>query len=223
MAWCVVRSARCAVLIADDEGGWVVSRGAVFLDRDGVINRNRVDHVKTWGEFEFLSGALEALHCLAGLDWPVVVVTNQAAIGRGLVARPIVEEIHARMIAAVRAAGGRIDEVLYCPHRPDENCGCRKPRPGLLVQAAEHLALDLGASYLVGDGENDLLAAREAGCTPVLVKTGLGAEELKRLRGGAMEGVQIAEDLAGAVAWILHQESVGSSDRLLKPEGLGRS
>jgi D-glycero-D-manno-heptose 1,7-bisphosphate phosphatase len=104
-------------------------RPGVFLDRDGVINRNRIDHVKSWSEFEFLPGALEALKRLAGLDLPVVVVTNQAAIGRGLIDAAEVDEIHRRMIEAVRLFGGRIDAVLCCPHRPDEGCECRKPKP----------------------------------------------------------------------------------------------
>src|SRR5512141_1111041 len=97
---------------------------AVFLDRDGVINFNRIDHVKSWAEFEFLPGALGGLRQLTQLGWPIVVVSNQAAIGRGLVSIDTVDDIHHRMVHIVQLAGGRIDSVLYCPHLPDESCAC---------------------------------------------------------------------------------------------------
>lgn len=179
------------------------SRSAVFLDRDGVINRNCPDHVKSWAEFEFLPRALEALRELAGLGWPVVVVSNQAAIGRGLVSRQMVEEINARMVAAVHAAGGRIDGVFYCPHRPEDGCACRKPRPGLLFRAAASLGLDLARSFLVGDAESDILAAQAAGCRPILVLTGRGAEQLAYLQAHGIDGFHVANDLADAVKWII--------------------
>jgi D-glycero-D-manno-heptose 1,7-bisphosphate phosphatase len=182
------------------------TRPAVFLDRDGVINRDRADYVKSWEEFVFLAGALEALRRLAGLGLPVVVISNQAAIARGVVDRSVVDEIHARMVASVRAAGGQIDEVLFCPHGPDDACECRKPRPGLLLQAADRLALDLRGSVLIGDAANDVLAARAVGCSAVLVKTGRGAEQLDLLRQCGVDGFQVAEDLAEAVEWILSQE-----------------
>lgn len=172
---------------------------AVFLDRDGVINRDRADYVKAWHEFEFLPGALQALRRLAQLARPVVVVTNQSAIGRGLVSRQAVEEIHTHMVAAIQAAGGRVDAVLYCPHRPEERCACRKPQPGLLLQAAERLGLDLGRSVLVGDAASDIGAARAAGCRPVLVKTGRGLAQLALLRERGEDGFDVVDDLGQAV------------------------
>jgi len=178
-------------------------RPAIFLDRDGVINANRPDHVKSWAEFAFLPGALDALRRLARLDRPIVVITNQAAIGRGQVSRQAVEEIHSRMVAEIAAAGGRIDGVFYCPHRPDEGCACRKPRPGLLLQAAEQLHLDLAASFLVGDAESDILAAHAAGCRPVLVRSGRGSEQLALLQQHGVDGYHVAADLADVVDWIL--------------------
>jgi D-glycero-D-manno-heptose 1,7-bisphosphate phosphatase len=182
-----------------------LTRAAIFLDRDGVINQNRSDHVKSWGEFAFLPGSLAALARLARLGWPVVVGTNQGAIGRGLVSRAEVDEIHGRMIAEVTAFGGRIDAVLYCPHSPDEACACRKPKPGLLIEAAGRLSLDLSASFLVGDAESDLLAARAAGCAPVMVRTGRGDAEFDAIlrRGGG--GCPVADDLSAAVDWILER------------------
>lgn len=177
---------------------------AVFLDRDGVINANREDYVRCWTEFTFLPGALDALRRLAALAWPVVVISNQAAIGRGLVSREAVEEVNGRMVAAVQAAGGRIDDVLYCPHRPEEACGCRKPQPGLLLRAADRLNLDLSLSFLVGDAECDVLAAQAAGLRPVLVRTGRGEAQLTLMRQHGVDGFHLADDLPGAVDWIVN-------------------
>jgi D-glycero-D-manno-heptose 1,7-bisphosphate phosphatase len=149
---------------------------AVFLDRDGVINKDRPDYVRSWEEFEFLPGVLEALRVLAAGPHQVVVVSNQSGIGRGLVSRETVDEIHARMTEAVRRSGGRIDAVYYCPHRPDEDCPCRKPRPGLILKAARELDIDLAGSWLVGDDLRDLESAVAAGVRPVLVRTGHGRD-----------------------------------------------
>jgi D-glycero-D-manno-heptose 1,7-bisphosphate phosphatase len=176
------------------------------LDRDGVICRNRPDHVKSWSEFTFLSNALESLACLAVLDMPIVVVTNQAAINRGIISAETVEEIHQRMVAEVEAVGGRIDRVYYCPHRPDEQCGCRKPQPGLLRQAAADLGIELHGSYLVGDAWSDIQAGLAVGCTPILVLTGRGlSQAAQALREGAGR-FPVARDLQEAVATILRTE-----------------
>ena len=141
-------------------------RPGILLDRDGVINANRPDHVKTWAEFTFLPGALSALRHLAGLEWPIAVITNQSIIDRGLATQETVEAINARMIAEVQAAGGRIDGVWYCPHVPEAGCACRKPAPGLILAAAEALHLDLTRSFLVGDAISDIQAAHAAGVYP---------------------------------------------------------
>ena len=186
---------------------------AIFLDRDGVINRNRPDHIKTWGEFEFLPGVLHALRRLAGVGLPMLVVSNQAAIGRGLTPRAAVDEIHRRMVAEIRAAGGRIDNVLYCPHRPEDDCACRKPRPGLLLLAAERLGLCLASSCLVGDAEADVLAAQAAGCRAVLVKSGRGVEQLALLQQHGVDGYHVAADLTEAAEWIVPQLCPSSVSR----------
>lgn len=183
-------------------------RSAVFLDRDGVINRNRTDHVKSWSEFEFLPGVLQSLRVLAQLAWPIIVVSNQAAIGRGLVSREMVEDIHRRMTLMVEKAGGRIDAVLYCPHRPDEGCMCRKPANGLLLRAAEDLHLDLARSFMVGDAASDIYAASAVGCQPILVKTGRGKEQLMLLHNEGINGFFVAEDLDEAVTCIMRQIAV---------------
>lgn len=202
---------------------------AVFLDRDGVINRNRGDYVLSWAEFEFLPGSLEALRRLAGLGWPVVVVTNQSPIGRGLVSSRTIADINRRMMALVRDAGGRLDAVYSCPHWPEEGCECRKPRPGLLLMAARDLGLDLERSCLIGDGAGDIEAGLACGCRSLLVQTGRGVEELARLRERGVEGYEVVADLARAVecvlAWaappppaaLLQEHPAGSFSGVLPP------
>ena len=177
----------------------------IFIDRDGVINQNRADHVKAWSEFAFEWGALEGLVKLATLQLPIIVITNQGAIGRGMTSCEAVDEIHRRMIIAVQQAGGRIDDVLYCPHHPDDHCSCRKPRPGLLMEAAARWNIDLKRSFLIGDAATDLEAGLAVGCQTALVKTGRGAEQLARLQRLGKTGFEIAEDLIGAAHWVGEQ------------------
>jgi D-glycero-D-manno-heptose 1,7-bisphosphate phosphatase len=179
--------------------------GAVFLDRDGVINVNRADHIKTWEEFEFLPGALEAIVELSRAGWAVFVVTNQAIVNRGMVPRAVVEWINLRMQRAVAAHGGRITAVAYCPHRVDEQCACRKPQPGLLVELARRHGVDLAVSIVVGDAVSDLEAAAAAGCRAILVLTGRGREQLARARAAGWPQLRVAEDLRDAVGAILRQ------------------
>lgn len=178
---------------------------AVFLDRDGVICENRPDHVKSWDEFQFLPGAKNSLAALSRLDLPIVVITNQAIVGRGIVPAGVVDEIHRRMMAEVEACGGRIDRVLYCPHRPEDGCACRKPQSGMLLQAADEMGIDLRRSYLVGDAASDLVAGQQVGCRSFLVLTGRGKQQLlTALR--SVERLSIARNLMGATAHILKAE-----------------
>jgi D-glycero-D-manno-heptose 1,7-bisphosphate phosphatase len=188
-----------------------MSRPAIFLDRDGVINYDRSAYVKCWDEFELLPGAPAALAALAELGWPVIVVTNQAGIGRKLTTAAAVEDVNARLVVALNEAGGRIDLVLYCPHRPEDGCACRKPQPGLLLTAAERLDLDLERSYLIGDAESDILAGQRAGCQTVLVLTGRGRQQLALLTEHGVTGFWVTEDLGGAVARILQVNAAVST------------
>jgi D-glycero-D-manno-heptose 1,7-bisphosphate phosphatase len=176
----------------------------VLLDRDGVINRERPDYVKRWDEFEFLPGAIPALRRLAAVAWPIVVITNQSAIGRGLATAEDVADIHRRMAAAVAAAGGGIDAILVCPHQPRDACACRKPRARLLERAAEAFQLRLRDCFFVGDALSDLQAARAAGCRPILVRSGLQGPRLPHLLRGE-PGVPLVADLPSAVAFMLDQ------------------
>jgi len=190
----------------------VHTRRAVFVDRDGVICWNRDDYVKNWEEFVFLRGARKALSRLARLELPIIVVTNQSIINRGIVPVEVVEDIHTRMVRAVEAAGGRIDRVVYCPHRPDEGCACRKPKPGLLIAAAEEFGLDLSQSYLIGDAETDMQAGRAVGCRRYLVLTGRGRRQLIRCWLHGERGFTVVPNLGTAVNAIVRREGAREED-----------
>lgn len=180
-----------------------MARPAVFLDRDGVINANRPDYVKSWAEVRFLPGVFRALARLARTPFAIVVVTNQSPVGRGLLAPEVAEEINRRIQAMVAAHGGRIDAVYLCPHRPEEGCACRKPKPGLLLRAAQERDLNLAASYMVGDALSDVEAARAAGVHPILVLTGRGRAHVHRLPEDLRAACTVVDDLSAAVDWIL--------------------
>ncbi len=181
-------------------------RRAIFLDRDGVINENRSDYVKSWDEVVFLPGVFEPLRRLANSPFVICLVTNQSVINRGIIPRFTVEEINQRLLATIRVQGGRVDGVFYCPHRPDERCDCRKPRPGLLLQAQRDFGLDLSASYLIGDAVTDIEAARSVGSKPILVLTGLGQKQLPVLRARGEHDYRVAADLRQAVDLIFEME-----------------
>jgi histidinol-phosphate phosphatase family protein len=142
-------------------------RPAVFIDRDGVINKNPPFYVKAWKEFLFLSGVLPAFSRMSALPWPIIIVTNQSVVRRGIIEMEALNEIHTRMVLEIEQAGGRIDGLYVCPHHPDERCNCRKPEPGLLLRAAAELDLNLGQSAFLGDSRSDILAAINAGVQPV--------------------------------------------------------
>lgn len=179
---------------------------AIFLDRDGVICENRSDHVKSWQEFRFIPGVRTSLAALSRLDLPIIVVTNQAVINRGLVSASVVDEIHRCMVAEVAAYGGRIDRIIYCPHQPEEACKCRKPEPGMLRQVAQEMNIDLSRSYMVGDAITDLLAAERAGCQSFLVLTGRGFQQLVPALHTVNREFTITRNLMGATTHILKAE-----------------
>lgn len=182
-------------------------RSAVFLDRDGVINvspgRGR-HYVTTWEQFRFLPGALRALKTLRRAGKTVIVVTNQSAVGRGLLSRRRLDEIHRRMRAEVSRTGGRIQAVYVCPHRPADHCPCRKPKPGLLRRAARAHSLDLTRCVFVGDHVTDIRLARRVGCPCVLVLTGhTSRAQARRMR---PRPDRVARNLAEAVRWLLEND-----------------
>ena len=154
---------------------------AVLLDRDGVINDNPKGYVYTWDRFVFLPGVLDALARLRATGIRVAVITNQSAIGRGLVAQEDVAAIHDRLCEVVEQHGGRIEGVFMCPHVPDEGCGCRKPKPGSLQRALEELGVLAEECCFVGDHGTDVLAAHNAGMLGYLVRSGAPFDEQEML------------------------------------------
>jgi len=146
------------------------TRAAIFLDRDGVINRRIVGgYVCHWTQFKFVPGIKDALSQLSRLSLPMIVVSNQAGVAKGLVSQDSLREITERFVAALTRAGSHINAVYYCPHDQYDNCRCRKPHPGLLEQAAADWRLDLASSVLIGDSLSDVQAANAAGCPAILL------------------------------------------------------
>ena len=176
---------------------------AVFLDRDGVINENRDHHVTSWQEFRFLPGALEAVTRLSRAGVRVFVVTNQAIINRGVVSQALVDSINWRMVSEIRRKGGIVEGIACCPHRPEEKCGCRKPKPGMLIDLARRHAVDLTRAALIGDALTDIEAGQAAGCRTVLVLTGRGRRELERATAAGKHSFIVAPDLSAATKLLL--------------------
>ncbi len=155
-----------------------VMQPALFLDRDGVIIENRHSYVRSWEDVEIYPQAIQALVRAASSPYKIVIVTNQSAVGRGIITLETAIEINNRLVQVIQAAGGRVDGIFLCPHTPHDACDCRKPRPGLLLQAAEALSIDLERSVMIGDAFSDLLAGQSAGVARlVLVRTGRGAAQ----------------------------------------------
>jgi histidinol-phosphate phosphatase family protein len=144
---------------------------AVFLDRDGVINRKAPpgEYVANWSEIEFLPGGIEGIALLCKSGFKVIVVTNQRGIATGKIRLADLDEIHTRMKATIYEAGGVLSAMYYCPHDTSDKCACRKPRPGMLLQAAEAHYLDLSSCWMVGDSSSDIEAGKTAGCRTALI------------------------------------------------------
>lgn len=150
----------------------------VVLDRDGVINVDSPDYIKSAAEWQALPHSLEAIAKLTRAGFTVIVASNQSGLGRGLFDAAALEAIHKKMRHEVRRAGGEIAAIYFCPHSPDENCACRKPRPGLLQQIARDRQTTMQDVPVIGDSARDLEAARSVGARPILVLTGNGKKTL---------------------------------------------
>lgn len=177
----------------------------VILDRDGVINEDAADAIKSPQEWRPIPGSLEAIVRLNRAGWHVVVATNQAGLARGLFDLDTLMEIHARMHRAVQDAGGQIDAVFFCPHGPEAGCECRKPRPGLFRDIARRLRINLRGVPAIGDALRDIQAAELAGASPVLVRTGKGAQTVADAALDA--SVPVYPDLAAVVDALLASET----------------
>lgn len=178
-----------------------MKRRLVILDRDGVINEERGDFIRSADQWRPLPGSLEAIARLCRTGIPVAVATNQSGVGRGLMSAGELAAVHDRLRRAVREAGGELAGVFFCPHAPPEGCGCRKPLPGLLLQIEAELGLAVAGEYMVGDSLRDLQAARAAGALPALVRTGFGRATERQLDPGS--DVPVFDDLAAFAGWLL--------------------
>lgn len=178
---------------------------AVFLDRDGTLVEER-GYLTTPDDVALLPGAAAAVRALREAGWKVFVVSNQAAVAKGLITEEELGGIHLRLAALLAAEGARLDGLYWCPHHPEgtvpeyaQECGCRKPRPGLLEQAAREHGLELSRCVTVGDSARDVEAGRAAGTRTVLVRTGHG----RRAEEAGVEADFVADDLGAAAAWII--------------------
>lgn len=166
----------------------------VILDRDGTINHDSDQYIKSPAEWKPIKGSIEAIARLTQAGYRIVVATNQSGIARGLFDMATLNAIHDAMHRAVAQAGGRIDAIFFCPHAADSECECRKPRPGMLQEIGRRFNVSLQDVYMVGDAPRDVQAAAAAGARPVLVLTGKGTKT--RDAGGLPEGTQVFADLA---------------------------
>jgi len=190
----------------------------VILDRDGTINHDSDEYVKSAQEWTPMPGALEAIARLNHAGWHVVVASNQSGLGRGLFDVAALNAMHAKMHKMLGAVGGRIDAVFFCPHSPDESCSCRKPASGLFEQIGERYSMDLKGVPAVGDHLRDLQAATAVGCAPHLVLTGKGAlhKGQTRLPSDFPTDTQVHEDLSAFVDWLLTKTQA-------KPQAVAKS
>jgi D-glycero-D-manno-heptose 1,7-bisphosphate phosphatase len=173
----------------------------LILDRDGVINHDSDAYIKSVAEWLPLPGAIEAIAHLHQAGWTVAIATNQSGLARGYYNLATLEAMHERLRSLVAEQGGEVGLIVHCPHGPDDQCSCRKPRPGLLQTIAAHYDQPLAGVWFVGDSLSDLQAATAAAAQPVLVKTGKGLRTLAR---ELPEGTLIFDDLAAVARHLIH-------------------
>lgn len=173
---------------------------ALFLDRDGVIIENRPNYVRSVDEITYIASSVKALAKIQSIPFKIVVVTNQSAIGRGLMTQTVADDINAKVQEHLLHSGGRIDAVYVCPHTPQDNCDCRKPKPGLILRAAEALSIDLSRSFMIGDALDDVRAGQNAGIpNTFLLLTGRGKDQIRLPQSNHLQPFQVYDDLAAAI------------------------
>jgi D-glycero-D-manno-heptose 1,7-bisphosphate phosphatase len=182
--------------------------GAVFLDRDGTICV-LVDYMDDPAQVELIPGSAKAIKLFNELGLKVIVITNQSALARGFFTEQVLDAIHERMNRTLEKEGAHIDAIYFCPHHPDDKCGCRKPAPGLVIRSAKDNGIDLEHSFMVGDKMDDVEAGKASGCKGILVLTGYGSGELALRDKWHAVPDHIADNLLGAAEWIEKQVKLG--------------
>ncbi len=177
----------------------------IILDRDGVINQDSDEYVKSVDEFIPLPGSLEAIARLSQAGYRVAVATNQSGIARGLYDVATLNAMHDKLRRLLAAVGGEIEMITFCPHGPNDGCDCRKPAPGMYHEIAKRMDCSLKEVPVIGDSLRDLQAAQTVGANPILVRTGKGERTLAK--GEGLEGIPVYDDLAAAVTALLGEES----------------
>ncbi|MBW1642233.1 MAG: D-glycero-beta-D-manno-heptose 1,7-bisphosphate 7-phosphatase [Deltaproteobacteria bacterium] len=179
----------------------------LFVDRDGVINKDSPAYIKSWSEFEFLPRSLEAIRRLTENGFDVILITNQSVVNRDFVSKKDLEAIHTRMKEVIKQNGGEVKDIFYCPHRPEDQCDCRKPLPGLILQAQEAYQIDVGKTMMVGDSAKDIECAKNAGCGgSILVQTGNGITAEKILAEKGIFPSFIVKDLYEAASLLINPD-----------------
>lgn len=190
----------------------------LILDRDGVINEDSDDYIRSLADWRPLAGSLAAIAALSRAGYTVAIATNQSGLSRGYFSLDALEAIHAQLRAQLEELGGHIAGIFYCPHLPEEGCSCRKPATGLLQAMEAELGESVVGAIFIGDSLKDLQAAQAAACRPVLVRTGKGETTLAALQSGAAEldeplEIPVYADLAAAAQAILLETPAPKHDR----------
>lgn len=174
---------------------------AIFLDRDGVIIENRPNYVRSWADVDVYGQALAALTAWRDSPYKIIIVTNQSAVGRGIISLAAAQAINERLVQVIEGENGRIDGTYLCPHAPEKGCACRKPQPGMLLQAAEEHEIDLSRSVMIGDALTDLEAGLRAGVAEVmLLQTGRGRAQSQLPEAARFAPLNLHQDLFSALA-----------------------
>ena len=183
----------------------------VILDRDGVINEDSDNYIRSLADWRPIPGSIEAIAALSQAGYSVAIATNQSGLGRGYFELEALENIHAKLTELVAEQGGAVSGIFYCPHIPEEHCQCRKPATGLLRAIESELCVNVRGAFFIGDSLKDLQAGEAAGCRPVLVKTGKGMKTLAKIQGADValdhpKNIPVFADLAEATQYILEQQ-----------------
>ena len=179
-------------------------RKVVYLDRDGTINQDSPSYIKSRSEFKFIPGSIEAIRLLTFSGFTFIVITNQSALARKFISPAELDRIHAMMKGAIISGGGKITDIFFCPHMPNDGCECRKPAPGLIFQAQRKYNIDLSKTVMIGDSAKDIECALNAGCgKAVLVKTGKDNEAEHIMKTKQISADYTADNLYDAAKWIL--------------------